>query len=127
MLSSTNKLSPKAQKGVLPIVSPMGDAQKEVLSSPARCLVPKYKKGWVLFLPTAYSYPHLPYCLPPVISQQSFEDSERNKKTTKEEDEEELPDPVNQLVTMFSRQAQMEQGPQEEDTLYMDYAVIMAK
>ena len=61
------------------------------------------------------------------ISQQSFEDSERNKKTTKEEDEEELPDPVNQLVTMFSRQAQMEQGPQEEDTLYMDYAVIMAK
>ncbi|XP_043197981.1 ryanodine receptor-like isoform X5 [Amphibalanus amphitrite] len=58
---------------------------------------------------------------------QSFEDSERNKKTTKEEDEEEAPDPVTQLVTMFSRQAQMEQGPQCEDALYMDYAVIMAK
>ena len=63
----------------------------------------------------------------PALLQQSFEDSERNKKTTKEEDEEELPDPVTQLVTMFSRQAQMEQGPQAEDTLYMDYAVIMAK
>ena len=66
------------------------------------------------------------YCFP-ALFQQSFEDSERNKKTTKEEDEEELPDPVTQLVTMFSRHAQMEQGPQAEDTLYMDYAVIMAK
>ncbi|XP_037073438.1 ryanodine receptor-like [Pollicipes pollicipes] len=57
---------------------------------------------------------------------QSFEDSERNKKTADEE-EEERPDPVTQLVTMFSRQAQMEQGAQSEDPLYMDYAVIMAK
>ncbi|PSN30490.1 Ryanodine receptor [Blattella germanica] len=57
---------------------------------------------------------------------QSFEDSERKKGD--EEEVEEKPDPLNQLVTTFCRGAMTERsGALQEDPLYMSYAEITAK
>ena len=58
--------------------------------------------------------------------QQSFEDAESKKKEV--EEEEDKPDQLTQLVTTFSRKATTESaGGIGEDTLYMNYAEIMAK
>ncbi|KAK7790956.1 hypothetical protein R5R35_007854 [Gryllus longicercus] len=57
---------------------------------------------------------------------QSFEDAELKKQD--KEEEENKPDPLNQLVTTFCRGAMTERsGALQEDVLYMSYAEIAAK
>lgn len=57
---------------------------------------------------------------------QSFEDAEKAKKDS--EEEEGKPDPLTQLVTTFCRGAMTERsGALQEDPLYMSYALIAAK
>lgn len=56
---------------------------------------------------------------------QSFEDAEQ---AVVQEEEEEKPDPLNQLVVAFSRNATTEHtGCISEDNLYMEYAAIFSK
>ena len=58
--------------------------------------------------------------------QQSFEDSEKKKK--EDEEGEDKPDPLTQLITTFCRGAMTERsGALQEDPLYMSYAEIIAK
>ncbi|ODN01392.1 Ryanodine receptor 44F [Orchesella cincta] len=57
---------------------------------------------------------------------QTFEEAELKKK--EEEEEEAKPDPLQQLVTTFTRGAMTERsGALQEDPLYMAYAEVMAK
>lgn len=54
---------------------------------------------------------------------QSFEDAEK-----KDEEASEIPDPLTQLVTAFSRKATTEHGgAMKEDHLYMQYAYIFSQ
>lgn len=58
---------------------------------------------------------------------QSFEEAEEHKAIA-EEEVEQKPDPLTQLVTTFSRKATTEHGgPIKSDELYMDFAYIFSQ